>query len=84
MTRKEAVKITEANHHNILDLLHALGLIKYDEEPSAYDVIFNNVDGNSGRAMRIYNALKEKGHLTGESRGPRARQPASRTARERR
>ena len=43
--------------------LKILGLLKFDKELSAYDVIFNNVAGNDGWAMNIYSALKDKGFI---------------------
>jgi len=70
MTRNEAIRklkmcgSLEAN--KALDMLEALGLIKFDQEVTAFMVIKRNLEfyeGAERQANRIYNDLIETGFL---------------------
>ena len=70
MTRNEAIRklkmcgSLEAN--KALDMLEALGLIKFDQEVTAFMIIKRNLElyeGAERQANRIYNDLIETGFL---------------------
>lgn len=68
MTREEAIKIVRGRGYTIdlLNILEALGLIKFEEKKSALQIIHSNLDfyeGSTQQAMKIEKELKEAGYL---------------------
>ena len=66
MTREEAIVKYMNSGGSLIDQLEALGLIKFEEKRTSFQIIHSNLgfyEGSIEQAMKIEDELKEAGYL---------------------